>query len=303
MPQARGSVDVTVVSDQTVPVTLTMNTTIARIDVTPAPPIISRNGGRLSLVATPYDAQNRVVLTAPSSWKWTPASSGLITVTSDGEKAVVSSTGTGSGTVSLTAREDEAGKEQAVTVTVLDGTPLASGEWPKARGNARNTGQIAGVQGPITNPAAKWVYTATGGQYPITPPIIGTDGTIYVGMNGGNLVALDPDDGSVRWSVAAAISAGGGSGSPSANIGPPPALTADDILHVLGGDGVLRALRASDGSVKWQTATGAIGRSRRPGHRHGRRDLCGGARHRRGGATRAESAGWVGTLELAGAER
>ncbi len=78
--------------------------------------------------------------------------------------------------------------------------PLAPSPWPKYRGDLWNTGRSA-TNGPKAN-ALKWTFSAgraekDGGIE--TDPVIGPDGTVYLGSNNGILYGLDPDSGDVRW--------------------------------------------------------------------------------------------------------
>jgi outer membrane protein assembly factor BamB len=77
---------------------------------------------------------------------------------------------------------------------------LAPSHWPKYRHDLWNTGRSA-TNGPRTN-ALKWVFTTgraekDGGVE--TDPVIGPDGTVYLGANNGILYGLDPDTGDIRW--------------------------------------------------------------------------------------------------------
>lgn len=78
----------------------------------------------------------------------------------------------------------------AVSATSLGNTPQ-----PKFHHDANNTGQSE-YKGPQTN-TTKWKYTTGGGVLP--SPVIGADGTIYIGSEDGNLYALYPN-GKKKWS-------------------------------------------------------------------------------------------------------
>ncbi len=80
------------------------------------------------------------------------------------------------------------------------GAPLANSPWPKYRHDLGNTGRSV-TNGPKTN-ALKWTFSTgraekDGGIE--TDPVIGPDGTVYVGANNGILYGLDPDSGDIRW--------------------------------------------------------------------------------------------------------
>lgn len=77
---------------------------------------------------------------------------------------------------------------------------LARSPWPKYRGDKANTGRISHA-GPASN-RLKWTF-ATGKRDEEggieTDPVIGPDGSVYVGANNGIFYALDPETGDVRW--------------------------------------------------------------------------------------------------------
>ncbi len=77
---------------------------------------------------------------------------------------------------------------------------LAKSPWPTYRGDFKRTGRSA-YKGPSTN-QLRWVFSTglaekEGGIE--TDPVIGPDGTVYIGANNGIFYALNPEDGSVRW--------------------------------------------------------------------------------------------------------
>ncbi len=77
---------------------------------------------------------------------------------------------------------------------------LADSPWPKYRGDKTHTGRSAHT-GPGSN-RLKWTFSTgrrdkEGGIE--TDPVIGPDGTVYLGSNNGILYALDPENGDIRW--------------------------------------------------------------------------------------------------------
>lgn len=77
---------------------------------------------------------------------------------------------------------------------------LATSPWPKYRGNTTHTGRSLHT-GPESN-RLKWTFSTgrrdkEGGIE--TDPVIGPDGTIYLGANNGIFYALDPETGDIRW--------------------------------------------------------------------------------------------------------
>jgi parallel beta-helix repeat protein len=72
---------------------------------------------------------------------------------------------------------------------------LADTAWPKSGGDVFNTGQ-SNYSGPEVN-TTLWNYT-TGGSISSYCPVIGSDGTIYIGSSDNKLYALNVD-GTVKW--------------------------------------------------------------------------------------------------------
>src|SRR5918992_4327127 len=77
---------------------------------------------------------------------------------------------------------------------------LAESPWPTYRGNLKRTGRSS-FNGPSAD-KIRWVFSTglsekEGGIE--TDPVIGPDGTIYIGANNGIFYALDPESGAIRW--------------------------------------------------------------------------------------------------------
>ncbi len=69
--------------------------------------------------------------------------------------------------------------------------------WPMALHDARHSGTL-GVVGPQSGKVL-WSRQLSGG---LTPgPVVGSDGTIYVATNSGELHAIDPTTGADRWTL------------------------------------------------------------------------------------------------------
>jgi len=105
----------------------------------------------------------------------------------------------------------------------------------------RNTG-LSNYTGPQVN-TTLWNYTTGGSIEGVQfSPMIGSDGTIYIGSCDGKLYALNPD-GSIKWSYA--------TGDKACGI----ALGSDGTIYVCGGfDDSLHALNP-DGTLKWKYKT------------------------------------------------
>ena len=80
-------------------------------------------------------------------------------------------------------------------------------------------------------------------------PSIGPDGTIYQVDAAGDLVALNPADGSVKWTSAAVLGVNNGS-APTADTGSSPAVAADGTIYVGSENGGIYQFSATDGSNK-----------------------------------------------------
>ena len=84
--------------------------------------------------------------------------------------------------------------------STLLGQRLAESPWPTYRGDLKRTGR-SGFKGPTTD-KLRWVFSTglaekEGGIE--TDPVVGPDGTVYIGANNGIFYALDPESGAIRW--------------------------------------------------------------------------------------------------------
>ena len=106
------------------------------------------------------------------------------------------------------------------------------GDWWMFRHDPFHTGrsQFSGTSAP----AQKWKVSIG------SPPAIGVDGTIYTGGSG--VRAINPDDGSNRWTVMSDIS-----------FPVSPAIGADGTIYIAGNNN-LYAINPVDGSQKWVSA-------------------------------------------------
>ena len=116
---------------------------------------------------------------------------------------------------------------------------LADTPWAKSGGDISNTGR-SNYTGPAVN-TTLWNYTTGGSVSGFGSPVIGSDGTIYVGSSDCKLYALNAD-GSVKWTYTT-----GGSVN-SLSIG------ADGTLYIGSYDSSLYALNP-DGTLKWKYKT------------------------------------------------
>ncbi|MBI4812845.1 MAG: PQQ-binding-like beta-propeller repeat protein, partial [Methanobacterium sp.] len=110
----------------------------------------------------------------------------------------------------------------------------------KSSGDISNTG-LSNYTGPEVN-TTLWNYTTGGSIESQVSPVIGSDGTIYIGSTDGKLYALNPD-GSVKWTYT--------TGDKACGI----AIGSDGTIYVSGGyDNSLHALNP-DGTLKWKYKT------------------------------------------------
>jgi outer membrane protein assembly factor BamB len=146
----------------------------------------------------------------------------------------------------------------AVAALTVSQAQLATSPWPAFRHDLSNTGLSQyDTSGNIGQ--SRWSFEGSGG----TTPVIGVDGTIYVGGDDSNLNAelraVNPD-GTLKWKFAP----GPGKGKYSA-IASSPAIGADGTIYVgvseySGNGGLPSNLYALTpaGSPKWKFATGSI---------------------------------------------
>lgn len=144
---------------------------------------------------------------------------------SDGSLAAGETDSAGTGTVDLAAETARAAVEGL----------------PEFLGGGRHTGRSAAL-GPASAPSLAWTHHTTARIY--AAPVVGSDGTLYVGSRDGSFVALSPD-GTLRWRYAANDAFYGA------------AAVADDGTIVVGNhDGSVVALTPL-GQLRWRRPLGA----------------------------------------------
>jgi len=111
----------------------------------------------------------------------------------------------------------------------------AKSPWPKFRGNAAQDGRSAIV--PVYDGSKPWSFKTGKGIF--SSPIVGADGTIYLGSADRHFYALAAD-GTLRWKVQT------GEIIDSSGL-----LDDKGRVYFGSGDGKLRALDAASGSVVW----------------------------------------------------
>ncbi|BDZ67493.1 PQQ-binding-like beta-propeller repeat protein [Methanobacterium ferruginis] len=121
--------------------------------------------------------------------------------------------------------------------TTDDNDGLADTAWAKSGGDVANTGQ-SDYTGPDVN-TTLWNYTTGGTISGMSSPVIGADGTIYIGSSDDNLYALNPD-GTVKWTYTAGGSINGLS------------IGVDGTIYAVTSDSDNRIYALNpDGTLKW----------------------------------------------------
>jgi outer membrane protein assembly factor BamB len=233
-PQATGSAPMTINADQNTQITITMNTTIARIDVTSAGNQTIAVGETVQLTASAKDAAGNVVLIAPGNLQWSSGNAPVATVDANG---LVS--GASNGSATITVRETESGVTASSSVTVGTGVGgIGGGVWPKFRGDLQNTGRSTAV-GAIGSLSFGF---PTGGEITTASPVTAADGTVYIGSTDGKFYAISPN-GSQKWVY-----------QTGARVDSGPTIGSDGTVYFGSGDANLYALNP-DGSKKWSFAS------------------------------------------------
>jgi hypothetical protein len=111
--QAQGQVGVTIVGGQTASVSLTMDSTIDHLEITPATPSTLNIGSTVQLMVTAKDASGAVVITSTSTIAWASADGTIATVDATGLVKAI-----GSGSTTIKVSETESGKTATLLVNV-----------------------------------------------------------------------------------------------------------------------------------------------------------------------------------------
>ncbi len=121
--------------------------------------------------------------------------------------------------------------------------------WPMSGANSFKNRRAAG-SGPAVAPCTLWQFKAPAGAFS-GDPVVGPDGTIYIGTTAGAVYALDRESGSVKWSVSLGYPV---IGSPAVDSG---AVDSTVVYVVYGrtddsGDVfALCSLSAREGTLRW----------------------------------------------------
>src|ERR1051326_7152492 len=128
---------------------------------------------------------------------------------------------------------------QLLIIFLLTGSLTAADDWPQFRGNLQLTGVTAAQVPPTLKPL--WTYEA-GDSIESSAAI--ADGTVYVGSQSSDLLAIDLKTGKLRWKYRAQD--GIGESSPAVH---------DGVVYIGDSSGLLHAVRASDGKALWTFKT------------------------------------------------
>src|SRR5689334_14632077 len=116
----------------------------------------------------------------------------------------------------------------------------AADDWPQFRGNP----QLTGVATTKLPPALKLLWTYEAGE-PIESSAAIVAGSVYVGAQSGDLLAIDLQTGKLRWKYRASAD-GIGESSPAVQ---------DGIVYIGDLSGVFHAVHAADGKAAWTFKT------------------------------------------------
>ncbi|MGC4047753.1 MAG: Ig-like domain-containing protein [Armatimonas sp.] len=138
IPQAQGTVAITVVANQVTPVSLTMTSTINQVALTPGT-LALPTGQTTNLTATAYDNQGRVVLHSPGRLQWASSVSTVATVDGAGRLTTIAA-----GVATIQVTDTESGKSGTATVTVSTGggTTTGGGSTGGGGGGTGNAGNF-----------------------------------------------------------------------------------------------------------------------------------------------------------------
>jgi PKD repeat protein len=189
----------------------------------------------------PLNVQFTDISTSATSWAWDFNNDG--TVDSTEQNPIYAYATAGSYTVNLTVTNeggsDSEVKTDYITVEGTETGGLADTAWPKFQRDLLNTGRSP-YNGPQTNNKI-WSYTTD--KYVYNSPVIGIDGTIYVGSTDKNLYALNRD-GTLKWKYSTGSDIVQGA----------PTIGSDGTIYSTSYDGKLYALNP-DGTLKWSYTT------------------------------------------------
>lgn len=193
--QAYANVGITIEAGKTTQTRLTMQSTIDRLEITPALTTLAL-GQKATLAATARNAAGDVVLTSASTLQWSSSQPGVVAIEAGGLV-----TGVTSGQAALTVRDSESGKSATINVSVGDTNTQQPGALAIAAkdlvynsktgrlyasvGSASTNGNSIATINPATGQVEKTTFM---GSEP-GPLAISDDGNfVYVGLDGAHTV-------------------------------------------------------------------------------------------------------------------
>jgi hypothetical protein len=178
---ASGASSVDVVGEQTASVTVTMQSTIDHLELSPTAPAVTV-GKSLALAPTAKDAHGNVVLLSSGKLTWQSANTGFFTVNS----GVV--TGVAAGSANVTVTDTESGKSVAVSCTV--NPPIVSNPFLYDGFSYSSGSAVAGLNGGSGTWGSAWNEYGQGE----TASMISTSGLTYPGLaTSGNAIQTTSD--------------------------------------------------------------------------------------------------------------
>ncbi len=145
--QAEVEAEVEIKSDKTIDVPLTMESTIARLDLSPTTEVNLAPGATQTYVATPRDANGAQVLVAPSGLQWKTDAPQNVSIDQNGLATAIKDS-----RVTVTVTEPESGKSASVPLSVFS-DPCADrgpGNGPTPYIEFRDVPTSATVGGMVT---------------------------------------------------------------------------------------------------------------------------------------------------------
>ncbi|GAB6284757.1 MAG: hypothetical protein STSR0009_09570 [Methanoregula sp.] len=188
-------------------------------------------------------------LNTPTSWVWDFNNDGTVDATTQNATYTYSSVGTYSVNLTVTNAAGSDSEVKTGYITVTAGSfGLANSAWPKFMHDNNNTGRSPYVGSQTGTP--KWtIKPATGASFTYTNPVIGSDGTIYIGAANNRLYAINPDS-TIKWDYKTASSGSSVIGS--------SAIGSDGTIYFGSKNYIIYAV-FPNGTQKWQSSsTGAI---------------------------------------------
>ena len=155
------------------------------------------------------------------------------------------------GSKSLAPEESSGGGGSIVTDA---GPPPGGGDWSQYRHDARGGSENPGVFAAAEAAKLTQLWSVELGQYVYTQAVLSGDLAVYTTAFSGKVVAVDANNGSVRWSRtlnSPIATACGGSKQPGFWAA---AAISGDVVYAASPDGRAYALRKSDGTTIWAAA-------------------------------------------------